>query len=258
MSWVPDALWFLWKGRKSSLDLALYSLIFPQVSVIPRGTRKSVIDAVRGIRASNALHWVNAFGIVDSDGLNTPEDVAELRKNGIYPIQVYSVESIYFDQKLQADVAKRRTSLTGDEVSSRLEPAKAAALKAIRVSADRLSRLAALRRLREEMLSQMPDTITSPLDQPIQIDLDAPGVLQHERGALNKLINDENLGAIIQQYPIRKTGALNRISKKLGFDDESEYERAVLQLLKDDKDMLVHARKLIGPLPNELLLENQY
>ena len=244
------------EGERSSLDTPLYSLIFPCVSVIPRGTRKSVEDAVKSIRASNALHRVKAYGLVDSDGRNTAEDVSELREKGIYPIEVYSVESIYFDQRLQEEVTKRRTNLTGDDVSSRLEPASAAAINAIRNSADRLARLAAERKLREAILKHLPNPKTSPLDQPIEIDIDAPGILQQERQALDELIDANDLGTITRQYPIRRTGALDYISKRLGFDNEKEYARAVLQLLKDDEDMLKHVRELIEPLPSNILADD--
>ncbi len=241
------------EGERSSLDTPLYSLIFPCVSIIPRGTRKSVEDAVKSIRASSALHRVKAYGLVDSDGRNTAEYVSELREEGIYPIEVYSVESIYFDPILQEELAKRRTNLTGDDVLSRLEPASAAAMDAIRNNADHLARLAAVRKLREEMLKHLPNPKTSPLDQPIQIDLDAPSILQQECQALDELIDGNDLGTIIRQYPIRRTGALDPIAKRLGFDDEKEYAKAVLQLLKDDEDMLKHVRKLIGPLPSDIL-----
>ena len=244
------------EGEKSSLDTPFYSLCFPFVSIIPRGARKSVEDAVKSIRASNELHWVQAFGIVDSDGRNNPEDVTKLRDDGIFPIQVYSVESIYFDERIQEEVAKGRANLTGDEVSSRLEPARIAALDAIRNNADHLARHAAVRKLREEMLDHLPNPKRSALDQPIEIALDAPATLQEERLALNELIDGNDLAAILQHYPIRRTGALDRIAKQLGFDDEKEYARAVIKLLKDDKDMLKHVRELIGPLPSDILPDN--
>ena len=243
------------EGEKSGLDMPLYSLITPCASVIARGARKSVEDAVKSIRASNALHWVKAYGIVDRDGRNA-DDVEKLREEGIYTIEVYSVESIYFDQKVQEEVAERRTNLTGDDVSSRLLPAKNAALNAIKNSAEHLAQLGAGRKLREEMLKHLPNPKTSPLDQPIHIDLDAPGKLQQEKEVLSELIDGGDLDAIIRQYPIRRTGALDRISKHLGFDDESEYARAVIQLLKDEEDMLKHVRDLIGPLPSDVLSDN--
>ncbi|MYD52580.1 MAG: AAA family ATPase [Dehalococcoidia bacterium] len=240
------------EGEKSSLDTPLYRLITPCASVIPRGTRKSVEDAVRSIRASNELHRVNAYGIVDRDGRNA-DDVEKLREEGIYTTGVYSVESIYFDQKVQEEVAKKRTGLTGDDVSSRLVPARDAAINAIRNQSEHLAKLVAGRRLREKMLDHLPNPKVSPLDQRIQIDLDAPSILQQERQKLLKLIHDNNLDAIVRQYPIRTTGALARISKHLGFDDQDEYARAVIQLLKHDEEMLKYVRKLIGPLPIDVL-----
>ena len=86
------------EGDRNSLDMPLYSLILPSTSVIPRGARKSVEDAVRSIRASTTLHWVKAYGIVDRDDRHA--DVEQLRQEGIYPIEVYSVESIYYDRKV--------------------------------------------------------------------------------------------------------------------------------------------------------------
>ena len=243
------------EGERSSLDAPLYSLIAPCASVIPRGARKSVEDAVRSIRASNALHWIKAYGFVDRDGRNA-DDIEKLRGEGIYTIEVNSVESIYFDQKVQEEVAKRRTNLTGDDVSSRLKPAKDAAIDATRNNAEHLARLAAVRKLREEILKYLPNPKTSPLDQLIQIELDAPGKLQQEREILSALVDGDNLDAIVRQYPIRVTGALHRLSKQLGFDDQREYEKAVIQLLKDDKEMLEHVRELIGPLPNDILSDN--
>ena len=243
------------EGERSSLDTPLYSLIAPCASVISRGSRRSVEDAVRSIRASSTLHWIKAYGIVDRDGRST-DDVEKLREEGIHTIKVYSVESIYFDQQIQEEVAKRRTNLTGDNVASRLVPAKNAAINAIKNNCEHLATLAAARKLREEMLTHLPNPKTSHLDQPIHIDLDAPGTLQREFQVLVELIGSNNLEAIIRQYPIRTTGALDRISKELGFKDEHEYARAVIQLLKDDEGMLRHVRELIGPLPSDILSDN--
>ena len=240
------------EGEKSSLDMPLYSLIFPNVSVISKGARKNVEDAVKSIRASAQLHWIRAYGIVDNDGQNT-DDIERLKQEGIYPIEVYSVESIYFDQKVQEELAKRRTDLTGDDVSSRLIPARDAAINAIKNNAEHLARLAAVRKLREEIFKHLPNPKSSLLDKPIPINLDAPGTLQQERQVLTDLIDGNDLDAIIRQYPIGKTGALDRMSKHLGFDDEKEYAKAVIKLLKDDEDMLKHVRKLIGLLPGDIL-----
>ena len=105
-------------------------------------------------------------------------------------------------------------------------------------NADHLARLAAGRKLREAILKHVPNAKTSRLDEPIQVELDAPGFLQRERKVLGGLIDAKVLATIIRQYPIRRTGALDQVSKHLGFDDEKEYSRAVLQLLRQDQGML--------------------
>ena len=239
------------EGEQNSLDRPLYSLLFPTASIIPRGSKKSVEDTVRGLRASGELHWITPFGIVDSDGQLSDEGMEKLRDIGVFPIDCYSIESIYFDEKVQEEVAKRRTSLTGETFISRLAPATEAAIDAIRTNAHHLAKIRACRRLNDELIGKLPNPLTSHLDQHIQVDLDAPTVLQQELEALNKLIDSNDLGAIIRKYPIKKTAAPDRISKQLGFDNQKEYSKAVLKLLQEDEGMLKYVKQLLGKLPNE-------
>lgn len=49
------------EGTEHSLDKPLYSLIFPNASVVARASCHDVEHAVSGIRRSNDLHWVRAF-----------------------------------------------------------------------------------------------------------------------------------------------------------------------------------------------------
>src|SRR5262249_22104039 len=55
------------EGAVQSLDMPLYSLLFPQVSVIAKGGCREVEQAVRGLRSTPDIHWVSAWGIVDND-----------------------------------------------------------------------------------------------------------------------------------------------------------------------------------------------
>ena len=56
------------EGTERSLDKNLYSLIFPMVSVIPKGNCYEVERAVSGLRFGEQFHWLRPFGIVDGDG----------------------------------------------------------------------------------------------------------------------------------------------------------------------------------------------
>lgn len=56
------------EGTERSLDKPLYSLVFPNVSVIPKASCRDVERVVTSIREAANFHWLKAFGIVDNDG----------------------------------------------------------------------------------------------------------------------------------------------------------------------------------------------
>ncbi|MDE0129999.1 MAG: AAA family ATPase [Gammaproteobacteria bacterium] len=66
------------EGTEASLDKAIYGLIFPMVSVIPKGNCHDVERAVGGLRAGEGFHWLRAYGIVDGDGY----DPARIQEKG--------------------------------------------------------------------------------------------------------------------------------------------------------------------------------
>ena len=61
------------EGTETSLDKKMYSLIFPMVSMIPKGSCHDVERAVSGLRAGEGFHWLRAFGIVDGDGYGSDQ-----------------------------------------------------------------------------------------------------------------------------------------------------------------------------------------
>ena len=50
------------EGTANSLDLPLYGALFPELSVIPKGSCDEVIRAVKGLRGSYEHHHVEAIG----------------------------------------------------------------------------------------------------------------------------------------------------------------------------------------------------
>ena len=81
------------EGEQQSLDKALYSLIFPDVSVIPKGSCRNVEQAAVAIRSAQNLHWIAAFGLIDNDN-RSAADISELKTKGVYAVSSHSVESV--------------------------------------------------------------------------------------------------------------------------------------------------------------------
>ena len=83
------------EGKSSSLDFPLYTALFPGLSVVSKGNCADVQKAVLGLRGSQDIHHVKAFGLIDRDN-RTKEDVKELAEQGVFALKVYSVEALYY------------------------------------------------------------------------------------------------------------------------------------------------------------------
>ena len=127
------------EGTESSLDKPLYSLIFPMVSVIPKGTCRDVEQAVLGCRNSVEFHWLSAFGIADGDGF-TNEQIFAKRENGVYMLPVYSVESIYFHPKIIELVAASQSRIHNIDAQKLTNAALEKGVAAIADDTERLSK----------------------------------------------------------------------------------------------------------------------
>ena len=239
------------EGTEESLDKPLYNLIFPDVSVIPKQDSKSVEHAVTSIRDLEQLHWVVAYGIIDRDA-RTQDDVERLKKCGIYALDVHSVESIYYDPQVRKMAGERMAKVMGADAITLLEEAENAALEAIKGSARHLSELKAEHKMRQEIFDHLPNRKKDALNKPICIHLDGPAILESESERLSRAIKSRDLDFIIACYPVRESPALVRLVKELKFQGRREYERTVLELLKDEPQLLVHVKGLLGTLPTDI------
>lgn len=69
------------EGVEHSLDKPLYSLLFPNASVVAKASCREVENAVFGITSTAELHWVKPFGLVDNDS-SEPERISKLQAKG--------------------------------------------------------------------------------------------------------------------------------------------------------------------------------
>lgn len=143
------------EGEQSSPDYPLYACVLPNVSIVPIGGNRSVKSAVRSIRSSSSFHAIRAFGIVDRDYLDEYE-IQTLERNGVFVVDGYAVESIYYDINVQRMVVERNAN--AERVCGRLDDAKERALRVFCKSAGRLSRGRAEARRRKMVLSDLEKT----------------------------------------------------------------------------------------------------
>ncbi len=239
------------EGGNDSLDKRLYSVIFPNVSIVPKGNCREVERSVKGIRGASELHWVRAFGAIDSD--NRAEDELRLLKDaGVHALDFYSVESIYYHPFMLRRAAERLASATGGDVEQRLFQAGEAGMAAIRNQEDHLVREALVRSTRSLYLANQPqkDAIDSATVLEVKIDVNAERAAQ--RQLLRSYIDANDLESIVMGYPIRESGALSPMARSLGFADRRQYEQAALKVVEEDEEARQWVLSLFGELPNAM------
>jgi ABC-type lipoprotein export system ATPase subunit len=239
------------EGTDRSLDAPLYSLIFPDVSVVAKSNCREVERAVNGIRASQDLHWLEAYGIIDEDG-RTPEEIEELRARGIHALPFYSVESIYYEPEIQRRVAIECAKLVDSAPDTLVEEAQDAALSAVSPHGARLSARLAERRAQRLFMAHAPTWKAILAGEKIQVELETAQLLANERTQLETAIARQDLAFVIGRYPVRETPALEKIASALGFKSRAQYEGSVRKLLRTDPEALEYTRSLFVSLTAEL------
>ena len=229
------------EGDRSSLDCALYARVFPGVSIVPVGSNSSVKDSVRSIRSLSKFHGVHAFGIVDRDH-HDEADILELEQHGIFAIDGYAVESIYYDTNVQRMVIEG--TVLSEKADEHLRDAKERALRAFKQSARHIceGRVKSKRHDRALIDLHKADLTESTLQ------LYGAEALQEEEERLAAMVEAGDVDSLIRRYPVKRSPARSEIAKALGLRDRRVYESAVVQLLGNSDDALSYVRKRFARL----------
>ena len=122
---------FVEGDSNNSLDFPLYTALFPDISVIPKGGCEEVQKAVLGLKGSSNLHDVEAFGLIDRDD-RPDENIEKLVEKGIFALEVYSAEALYYCSDAIAAVADEQAGIRGEDRSKLIESAKKEAIEVLK------------------------------------------------------------------------------------------------------------------------------
>ena len=224
------------EGSSTSLDLPLYDTLFPELSVSPCGNCVDVERAVRGLRATEDRHHVEAYGIVDRDDLDDAA-VDKLAEAGIFALAVRSVESLYYCSDAMQAVARHQADSMDLDAANLAGSAKRDALAAL-ATEEVIQRMAARRcerRMRDTVLSQLPDWKTIRSATGPTIDLHVPSAFADEVAQFRRLLAGEDFDALVARYPLRETRAFGAITTALKCASIRDYEQmVVVRTAKDD------------------------
>ncbi|HRO49047.1 MAG TPA: AAA family ATPase [Hyphomicrobium sp.] len=236
------------EGTDQSLDVPLYSLLFPGVSVTPKLGCRDVEHAVRGLRAAADVHWVAAWGIVDNDQ-RTPEDVQRLKDAGVWALTHYSVEALYYHAAIISRIAKRQAALTGANPDALVKAAMADAVTAAKAQREHLVTSAVLRAARERVVAALPKRADVKAGaSSVKVEVDVASMRAEEEERFDKLVTTTDWDGLITRYPLRESSAFDRVVNGLKIADQATYRAAVLKLLQDDAEAMKDLRDLLGGL----------
>lgn len=77
-----------------SIDIRLYSMVFPEFTVKPLGSCDKVIESTRTMLSLRSMHHIESYGLVDRDR-RSDEEVGYLRAKHILVPEVAEVENIF-------------------------------------------------------------------------------------------------------------------------------------------------------------------
>ena len=238
------------EGTPNSRDLPLYEALFPELSVIPKGSCNEVIRAVNGLRNSQEYHHVEAFGLIDGDD-RQPDETKTLAESGIFALDVCSVESLYYCSDAIEAVAYRQAESLGCESNAMIETATRLALEALgedalpeRMAAKRCERR--VRRLMEALIPGWQTIMES--GQHLQIPSTVESPYADELARFRNLVSAEDLDGLIARYALRESNVFDKIVKTLECGSMTNYESMVVARVRKDENLARKLKHRIKPL----------
>lgn len=235
------------EGVAASLDAPLYSMLFPSASVVPKASFRDVEHAVKGLRSAASLHWAAAWGVVDRDQ-RSDADVDALKEVGIYVVDGYSVESLYYGLDVLRRVASRMATSTEADPEATVRAARDAALRKVDENRAHLVARLVEHQVRTLMLAAMPkrEDLMSTAD--VNISIDVPKLRGDEERRIADLLGSADFDGLLRRYPVRESGALTEVARSLGFKNRAAYEGAVRKLVEDEPGVRDELRARFGDL----------
>ena len=241
------------EGQTDKLDQRLYEALFPEISVVSKGSCNDVISAVRGLRRSTDHHRVEAFGLIDKDFWHDAH-LAKLAEQGVFALQVCAVESLYYCSDAIKAVARHQGEYLSLNAQHLIQSGIQHALDAIDENPALAERMAARRCeriVRDSIREQMPDWKAIQASKGAETIICVTSPFHEELATFNSLADERKLDEIIARYPIRESNVFGAIVNALRIDQE-HYERLLPTLVRKDSNLAEKLRQRIQSLTDAI------
>ena len=212
---------------------------------------------MRVCEAHRTSTHVEAYGLIDSDG-HSPEVVDTLSERGVFALDVYSVESLYYCSDSLDAVARWQAQSLGRDSDTMRDSALQAAFQALEESglAERMAARRCEHLVRDQITSQAPDwkTIRDQALSDFQISLNSP--FQDELTRFRELLEARAFDQLVARYPLRDSRVFKAIAGPLEFSKRELYEQTLIARIQSDAVLAEKLKERIGPLALALTIQS--
>lgn len=231
----------------NSIDAKLYPLIFEEYTVKSLGGCDRVIESTRTFNSLRAFHNLDAFGIVDRDRRNEAE-VSYLRGKKILVPEVAEIENIFMLEKVVRAVA-RHFRRDEDEAFAKVK-------KSIMRLFETDLRQQALMHTRHQVKKTVEHRIDGrfanigKLEEHINDlcqSINPRGIYEEYCRDFRRYVAQGDYAAVLKVYNRKTMISESHVARACGLrrDDKDTYIRAILSILKENRDPASTVREAI-------------
>ena len=247
------------EGEKTSLDMEIYRLCYPEWTVIPKGACKDVIQAVSSLRKLNEdmpILNIKCAGIVDRDTRDNSQ-IQKLEGEGIKVLPCSEIENIFSRSSVAYEILKIE-DFTDDELTNKQEQFKTELLDYIqdKLSGDKLEKFVVKRihrridtylknidlsdtqnsnDMKDKLISELLALTNSKINEWIS----------EMKNEIQKCIDHQDIDGLLEIYEdkglLAKTASILRDARK------SDFENWLMRKLKVPNNRLLQAIKSVLP-----------
>ena len=247
------------EGEKTSLDMEIYRLCYPEWTVIPKGSCKDVIQAVSSLRKLNEdmpILNIKCAGIVDRDTRDNSQ-IQKLEGEGIKILLCSEIENIFSRSSVAYEILKIE-DFTDDELTNKQEQFKTELLDYIqdKLSGDKLEKFVVKRIHRRidtylknidlsdtQNSNDMKDKLISELSALTNSKINE--WISEMKNEIQKCIDHQDIDGLLEIYEdkglLAKTASILRDARK------SDFENWLMRKLKVPNNRLLQAIKSVLP-----------
>lgn len=218
------------EGDRGSFDAALFSRIYPEWTIMPRGGCAQVMEATKAFTALKHLHGMECQGIIDRD-YRTDEEVANLLAKGIHVLAVQEIENLLLTESVLKEVASHAnaSSMVLDTAEQIVEKVKAFAFDEL--TKGQISLVSSRTTWEVEKQLHKIDTGVEGLTAIKQAvakaaTLDVSNIYEEFDQEVNKVISERDFSALLRIY--NNKGIIKQVGRFFGTTSYPEFVKRLI------------------------------